>query len=93
MLALALLFPGDVSFLLAVYFLSLWCFLLHSRIFFPSCFFVQLAEVYRKAWNSVEVAGLEMLIAQLSASEERLLEFLDKAKREVGQHELGRTDS
>ncbi|CAM9771105.1 unnamed protein product, partial [Scytosiphon promiscuus] len=43
---------------------------------------VKLAEEYRRAWNSVEVAGLEMLIAQLSASEDRLLEVLDKAKRE-----------
>lgn len=44
---------------------------------------MQLADVYRKAWNNVEVAGLEMLFGQLSASENRLLAYLDKARREV----------
>ncbi|CAM9589564.1 unnamed protein product, partial [Ectocarpus sp. 8 AP-2014] len=42
----------------------------------------KLAEVYQRAWKNVEVAGLEMLFRQLSASEGRLLAVLEKAKRE-----------
>ncbi|CAN0316438.1 unnamed protein product [Ectocarpus sp. 6 AP-2014] len=42
----------------------------------------KLAEVYQRAWKNVEVAGLEMLFGQLSASEGRLLAVLEKAKRE-----------
>ncbi|CAN0262258.1 unnamed protein product, partial [Ectocarpus fasciculatus] len=42
----------------------------------------KLAEVYQRVWKNVEVAGLEMLFRQLSASEGRLLAVLEKAKRE-----------
>ncbi|CAM9265704.1 unnamed protein product [Ectocarpus sp. 12 AP-2014] len=42
----------------------------------------KLADVYQRTWKNVEVAGLEMLFRQLSASEGRLLAVLEKAKRE-----------